>query len=1104
MLKQDFQTHYLLKKIIGFVLILFLCACTKENIGHHHFTSLAPSTTGVTFNNTITENDSINILDFQYIYNGGGVGIGDFNNDGKSDIIFTGNQVSSSLYLNKGNMQFTDVTTQAKITTNSWVTGVSIVDINSDGWDDIYLNVGGANCKDNCKNLLFINQKNNQKNNPTFKEEAQKYGLADGKYSQQTAFLDYDLDGDLDAFIIRNGNSTFSRNTPYPKSKFPNHLKDLLLENQGNDSLGHPYFKDVSLAKGITEKGFSLGIAITDVNGDDLPDIYVTNDFITNDVLYLNQGKEQKYAFAKAKKEIPSSTFNAMGVDIADLNNDNLPDITVVDMLPNDYERQKKMIGFNNYDKFLLAQRNDYTPQYVSNTLQLHNGMDNKEMLPFSEIGHQAGISSTDWSWAPLAADLDNDGNKDLYISNGYVKDITDLDFINYSGSNNSFGTPEAKQQKLRGFVDELPGISLPNYIFKNDGTATFIDVSSAWVLPEDSFSNGVAYADLDQDGDLDLVINNINKPAFIFQNNTLLDSTNYLRIKLKGAPDNKHAIGSQVTLWKHGKTQSQYQCVVKGYLSSVEPIIHFGLQQNTVDSLEVKWPDGSISTQKNIASNQVITINKSSNSQDSAPLERINTSLVAEDILDHVVYENQANDFRSQSLLPHQFNATSGIIATANTDQKPGDEIFISGNSKTPSVLLSENNDGNFVIIQEFNQDSDISAAFFFDMDGDGDKDLYIGKGGTDAANLQDEILINEQGTFTKSKNALPEFITNSTSVTPLDFDNDGDVDLFITGGVLAGRYPLSTANYLLENKGQSFTIKQQLDRKGITQDAALSKDSKKLYVVGEWQEITTYRITAQGLQLAENKFISEDNTPIETTGWWNTITIADMDYDGDDDLIIGNQGINGFIKPSYDNPIYVYNGDFDNNGSIDPVLAQYFGDKGTPVLKPIHTRDDIMMQLVVLKKRYGTYHDFAQVDFTTLLNIKELDKETLHATTFESAYAENIGDNTFILHPLPPQAQRSTINDFLITDIDGDGYKDILAVQNNLTSEANYGNYDAGIGIQLKGTPEGPKYIPNNKSGFVVPGQSNSIQHFKNKKGELLIVASQLNNEVKVFSKN
>ncbi|WP_152594973.1 VCBS repeat-containing protein [Dokdonia donghaensis] len=1046
----------------------------------------------------------MNILDFQYLYNGGGIGIGDFNNDNQPDILFTGNQVSSALYLNKGSMTFKDITSTAGVTTNAWITGVSIIDINTDGWDDIYLNVGGANCVDNCHNLLFINQQNNPNDTPTFQEKAKEYGLADGKYSQQTVFLDYDQDGDLDAFTIRNGNSTFSRNTPYPKNKFPNHLKDILLENQGVDSLGHPYFKDVSKERGITEKGFSLGVAIADINGDQLPDLYVTNDFITNDVLYINQGKDANYAFAKAQKQLPSSTFNAMGVDIADLNNDTFPDITVVDMLPNDYERQKKMIGFNNYDKFLLAQRNDYTPQYVSNTLQLHNGMNSNTILPFSEIGHQSGIASTDWSWAPLAADFDNDGNKDLYITNGYVKDITDLDFINYSGTNNSFGTPEAKQKKLQGFVDALPGIHLPNYVFRNNGNAAFTEVSSEWITPENSFSNGAAYADLDQDGDLDLIVNNINAPAYILQNNADRDTTNYLRIKLRGTPENKDAIGSSITLWQNGKSQTQYQSVVRGYLSSVESILHFGLTSSTVDSLKVIWPDGSVSKDNAISANQVLTLDISEASKENASVTSTNTLLTQVPLINHTLLENPSNDFRQQALLPHQFNRVSGAIAVANINESKGDELFLGGNSKTPSILLSESADGSYIPIQNFDQVADITSALFLDVDGDGDQDLYVGHGGTDARDLHDKILINESGEFSSTQNLLPEITTNTASALSLDFDTDGDLDLFVLGGVQSGAYPKSSKSYLLKNTNGTFKVHQELSFEGIPQDVTISKDQKQLQIVGEWMEITAFDITNEGLKQAKIQFKNTQEKNIDTRGWWNTITTADIDNDGDDDLLLGNQGNNGFMKPSFDQPVYVYNQDFDGNGSIDPVLAQYFGDTGTPLLKPIHTRDDIMQQLVVLKKRYGTYNAFAKADFKTLLNIKNLDEETLHAATFQSAYAENIGDNTFILKALPTECQRSTINDFVVSDLDGDGYKEVLAVQNDLTAEANYGNYDAGIGLYLKGTSDGLTYIPNRTSGFVIPGQSNSVKTFKNNKGETFVIATETNGETRVFAYN
>ncbi len=1096
-----------------FLITLSFWSCQERNSKTHLFSYVSPSHSQITFENTITENDTINAINFQYCYNGGGVGIGDFNNDGLPDIVFTGNQVSSALYLNTGEMKFQDITAISGIATNSWTTGVSIVDINTDGYDDIYINVGGAHCNNDCPNLLYINKGLNQDGIPTFEEKAAAYGLNDTQYSQQTLFFDYDSDHDLDAFIVRNGNTKYGRNNPIPKDKFPEHLKDVLLENKTPEGASHPVFEDVSLEKGIIHKGFGLGIAITDYNNDLLPDIYITNDFITNDVLYINQGDAAGYAFAKADTDIlTTQTYNAMGVDIADINNDALPDIAVVDMLPNDYERQKKMLGFNNYDKFLLSQRNGYTPQYVQNTLQIHNGVAQGTALPASEVGYKAGIAKTDWSWAPLIADYDGDGQKDLYITNGYVKDITDLDFINYSGQNNVFGTPEARTKKLQSLVNDLPGIYLPNYMFKNTGDISFEDVSNQWMESKDSFSNGAAYADLDGDGDLDIIVNNINTAAFILENHTDKKAIDYIRIQLKDAPKNKTAIGAKVTLWQQGISQTQYQSVVKGYLSSVEPTIYFGINTSPIDSLEVIWPDGKVYTAKDITPNMTSVLSyKDAITASVSKKEKTTLIQKKEAILSYTHTENPANDFIQQSLLPSQFHANGPVIISGDIDGNLGDELFIGGNSKTPSQLLKEDDLGVYNVIQTFTSNSDVTSALFVDIDQDSDLDLYVGYGGTDARDLQDYILLNDgNGNFVIPKEVrLPEMGINTSSVSKIDYDQDGDDDLFITGGVLAGSYPLGMESYLLENKNKKYYIADTIkSTSGFLKNAIWAdlstNGNKELITVGHWNGITAHTIKDNTLEQLPIQFKNEEGKDVSMNGWWNTVKSSDIDNDGDIDLILGNQGLNGFTKPTQEHPVYVYIKDFDSNGSVDPVLAQYFMHHQTSTLKPIHTRDDIFKQLVSLKKRYGTYSEFAKVDFKTLLNIQDLDNDTFNATTFESVYAENIGNNTFVIHPLPKECQRSSIKDILIKDIDQDGYKDVLFVGNDYTAESNYGRHDALIGVFLKGSDKGFTVINNQESGFIVPKQSNHITTAISKEKQIRIIATQHNEKICVFEIN
>ncbi len=1107
-----------MKKILYHIVIVsVLSSCIHKTKKDYVFTYVSQSVSNIDFENTIVENDQINVIDFQYCYNGGGVGVGDFNNDNLPDLVFTGNQVSSKIYLNLGDMKFKDISLASNFNTKTWITGVSIVDINADGFDDIYLNVGGANCNNDCTNLLFINNGINNSGIPTFSEKASIYGLDDGNYSQQTVFFDYDQDGDLDAYIVHNGNTKRDRNMPVPKKYFPEHLADHLLENKPKKGNNQIYFINVSDSLGITHKGFGLGVTINDLNNDNFPDIYVSNDFITNDLIYINKGNDvdgSHSGFKEMNNQIVSKqTYNAMGIDIADINNDALPDIMVVDMLPNDYERQKKMLGFNNYDKFLLSQKNGYTPQYIHNTLQIHNGFVNDKIVPTSEIGYAAGVAKTDWSWTPLIADYDSDGNKDLYITNGYVKDITDLDFINYSDQNTIFGTPEAKKNKLKNLVDQLPGIHLPNVMYKNNGEIMFKDVSSDWIEDKNSFSNGAAYADLDLDGDLDLIINNINSTAFILENQTSEKNRNYLRVKLEGTDKNKKAIGAKVIVWEKGKNQVQYQSVIKGYLSSVEPILHFGVTSKTIDSVSVTWPDGAITIQKNIKPNELLTLVHATSEIKNLTIEPKAIFRENHHIFNYKHEENFQNDYTHQPLLNRQFNANGPCIAAEETNNRIGDEIFIGGSKGKPGQFYTENNTGIYTLTQTFDPQYEDTVALFLDIDKDGDKDLYIGSGGTDAGDnsdlFQDRIYCNDgKGNYIiQTEELLPKININTACAVENDIDQDGYPEIFIGGSVIPGKYPLATPSYILNNDNGRLSINKNItfSHQGIVTDAIWSditkNNTKELIIVGQWMPITIYEIQKNKGKKIPIKWINNKGNTIAISGWWNSISTADFDNDGDQDIIAGNQGTNGFIKPMFNKPVYIYKDDFDNNGSIDPILAQYFKTHKDTVLRPIHTRDDIMRQLVILKKKYGTYDEFSKASFKELLNITNLEQQTLNASIFESIYAENIGNNTFIVHNLPDVCQFSTINDFLIDDFNFDGYKDVLVVGNEYSAESNYGRHDAIKGVYLQGSEHGFISIKNQKSGFLVAKQSNHIISLKNKKKEQLIIATQNNDSIRVF---
>ena len=1101
------------------LLQLFLSGCNSNN-EDFVFNAISEQTTHINFSNTITENDDINIIDFQYCYNGGGVGIGDFNNDGFQDIVLTGNQVSSRIYLNNGNLAFTDISEKAKFFTDSWVTGVSVVDINSDGWDDIYLNVGGANCNNDCPNLLFVNQGLDKEGIPFFKEEAKAYGLDDANYAQQAVFFDYDQDGDLDVYIVHNGNTTHDKNTPMPKRYLPGHLSDYLLKNETVAGVDHPVYRNVSDSLQITGRGFGLGVGIHDFNGDNLPDIYVSNDFITDDFLYINNASisNEVPTFIESSKDYLShETYNAMGVDVSDINNDAVPDVLVVDMLPDQYKRQKSMLGSMNYDKFLLSQANDYTNQFMHNTLQMGNGFINNEPIKSSEVGFQKGISSTDWSWAPLMVDFDNDGDKDIYITNGYVKDITDLDFINYSNENGIFGTPEAKSKRLKESVSKLPGIHLPNFVYEQTAGDNFNDVSTKWVQEEKTFSNGAAYADLDNDGDLDMVVNNINAKALVLENTTSKNkSVNYLRLRLEGGIHNKKAIGSKISIYHNGRVQNQYHSVIRGYLSSMEPIVHFGLKDTIIDSLKIQWPNGKTTVKYSIKANQVLTLKQDeakvpvqSNEQKVLFFEPDTT------LLTYAQDDVPLNEYTFQHLLVKQHTPKSSCILAANIDGIAGDELFIGGSKGKPSSIWFQNSEGKYMPVQFLDTEYDDIAAVFFDVDQDGDLDLYVASGGNrfeeGSANYQDRVYLNNgSGMFAKGEGLIPTIHESSSTLAAEDFDKDGDIDVFVGSRLTPKRYPFLPESTFLINKEGSFQKKFQSLFKGlgmvtsaIWQD--VDHDSwKDLVVVGEFMEITIFKNNKGNLSPMPITWLNNQDENINTFGWWNKIVATDLDKDGDVDFILGNQGTNGFMKPTQERPVYVYTKDYDENGSFDPVLAKYFNTEEGEQLLPVHSRDDVMKQLTVLKNDHTSYQDFANVSYEKLLKIKDLSSETLKASIFESSYAENLGNGKFRLMALPDKCQVAPIQDILVDDLDNDGNIDMLLVGNDLTAETHYGNLDALTGLQIERINNEFVVYDSRDSGFYVPGQSNHLIQAKDKKGKHYYMATQYNNKTIVFLKN
>jgi len=1108
----NFKVRSLLVPIFA---ALLLTGCNRAE-KYHLFEYVESSRSGIDFANTIVENDSVNATECLNCFNGGGVGVGDFNRDGLPDLVFSGSQVSSRLYLNEGDLKFKDVSDKANFMTNSWVTGVNVVDVNADGWDDIYLNVGGVNCDDNCPNLLFVNNGTNEQGIPTFTEMAREYQLDDRRYAQQSVFFDYDNDGDLDVYIVHNKNQTnFNRNTPRPKERWPDYLTDYMLRNDSVAGVDHPVFTNVSEELGLNRRGFGLGLGLADFNNDQRIDLYVSNDFITDDFMYINQaGTDSTSAIFQevSQQYLGHVTTNAMGMDISDINDDGLMDIMVLDMLPREINRHKRVMMEMNYSGYLILANNGYTPQYMRNTLQMGNGHLNGEPIRSSEVGLLYGISSTDWSWAPLMVDFDNDGDKDIYVSNGYIKDVIDLDYIQFSMPSNVFAPKLNTVEKLQ---KDLPPIKLPNIFFEQTDTEVFDEVSDTWIEDRISLSNGVAYADFDLDGDLDLAVNNINQEAFLLENHSSKKLENhYLRIKLKGEPLNPDAIGAKVTLWSEGMAQFQFQSVIRGYLSSVEPVLHFGLSGKKVDSLRVVWPDGKVSKLTDLDADQVIEIEKS-DTVESVPDSPVTTSFRENrEIIDFTHFQTPVNEYINQPLLVKQYSPTGPALATADINGEPGDEIYIGGDLNTPGKIWAQDDSGTYYPMQTLDSINVETGVLFFDADNDQDMDLYVASGGnlfdTNSPFYADRLYRNDgKGNFTHDSSALPELRESTGCISPLDIDHDGDIDLFVGARIVPRKYPMAPKSCILINEGGNFSLQESeaIDSLGMVSDALwedLDGDGwEDLIAVGEFMSIRTFKNTDGKLSEMPVRWVNQEMEEISTEGWWNDIAAGDFDQDGDTDFILGNRGLNSYLKASNERPLYVYKGDYNNNGSPDPVLGQYFDDRGEMKILPVHTRDDIEKQFPNSKILLVTYEQFADMEYEALLEIKDLEKQTLKVTTFANSYAENLGNGTYRLSPLPRACQVAPVNDILVGDYDSDGFQDALLVGNDFSSESNYGRFDAFTGGFLKGGPNGLTWIPSRNSGFYVPEQSNQLTTLKDNNGKHFILASQNNGPLKVFEK-
>lgn len=1100
LLKKDRSFFYF---FIACLLIVFSGCNNKKT--KTVFTLLDKESTGIAFNNISVENEQINILTYEYMYNGGGVAIGDINNDGLKDIYFTSNNVENKLYLNQGNMKFKDITTSSGAECKEgWKTGVTMADVNGDGWLDIYVCKSADGFPEKRRNILLINN-----GNITFTDRAKEYGLDDFGYSTQAAFLDYDNDGDLDMFLLNHSLIEVSNTIgvdPFLRNKRDPNFSDKLFRNDAGK------FTDVSDSAGITGgmANYGLGIAVSDLNNDGWQDIYVTNDYAENDHIYINN---KNGTFTDSVHQMLDHMSNfSMGIDIADFNNDGLQDICTLDMLPEDNKRQKILFGPNEYDKFNLFVKKGLHYQYMRNMLQLNNGNGS-----FSEIGQLAGVSNTDWSWAPLIADYDNDGYPDLFVSNGYKRDVINMDFLKYKADvliKNSKNKGGADATPNMDILKQIPSSKFHNYIYKNNGNLSFKNVSHDWGFDRDVLNNGASYADLDNDGDLDIVTNNMNQEAFVYQNNSNeLFKNNYLALRLKGEGQNRFGVGAKIKVYFDDQVIFKEANPTRGFQSSVDPDLEIGLGSRTsVDSIVVIWPLGKYEILKGIKANQLIELaEKNALEVYNYSKPALNPYFIADTkpAVSFLHKEDEFIDFSVQFFLPGLLSTQGPRMAKADVNGDGLEDVFIGGASGQPGALFIQTSDGKFRNTSQPGISSDSLAedidASFFDADGDKDMDLVVVSGGyafkENSPELQCRLYLNDgKGNFIVKQNAVPNVYVNASCIKPEDLDGDGDIDLFIGARVIPGKYPETPDSYLLINDGKgNFTDQTEnlapgLKKAGMITDAVwadVNNDKQKdLIVVGEWMPVKVF-INDKG------KLLDKTNTYFSraTNGWWSRIYAADFDKDGDIDFIAGNRGLNTQVKTSVEQPCTMYYKDFDNNGSLDGIMCYFIQGKNYPAL----SRDEIVEQLPVLRKKFNDYASYSTATINDLFPADELSTaKKLIANQMASCYIENKGNGKFEIKELPVEAQFSPVYAISSIDVNKDGNLDLLLGGNFAKTRVSIGQMDANHGVLFLGDGKGNfKYVPQVASGLNVKGDVRDIQ-LMNTQGKTTVLFSISNNAV------
>ncbi|WP_266368785.1 VCBS repeat-containing protein [Tellurirhabdus rosea] len=1021
------------------------------------FESITPETTGITFTNQLRETEQDNVLAFEYFYNGGGVAAGDFNNDGLTDLYFTGNQVDNALYLNQGELKFEDITAKAGVAgrRGGWKTGVTLADVNADGWLDIYVCYSGLKDESLRRNQLFINNKN-----LTFTDRAAEYGLADAGYSVQATFFDFDLDGDLDCFLINHGHrdnqrkeAAAFRNTRDANAGdklFRNMMMEWRKGGRGGKeeeitaSSPSSLFADISEQANIKGNplGFGLGASVSDINSDGFPDIYVTNDYVEDDYFYINQ---QDGTFRDELRErVEHTSYSSMGVDVADLNNDNRPDIFTLDMLPESNARQKRLPWPDNWNVYQAQLQNGFWHQNMRNMLQIQQA-DGQ----FAEISQLAGVAATDWSWGTLLADFNGDGYKDIFVSNGMVRDFTDADFVKYSDDATASGQALSKLEQIR----QMPSSQTKNYIFQNNRNLTFTNRQADWGFDQTTVSNGCAYADLDNDGDLDLITNNLNEPSRIYRNGSREQHERaYLTLRLKGPAANPFGIGAKVTVQTDSATQTQEYFPTRGFQSCSHGPLLFGV--TGAATVTVRWPDGKTQTLTGVQPNQTLTLEHARSGAAQAGVAKPQPVLFSEEkALEFAHRMAPVNNFNQQILLPTHYSYTGPRMTVADVDGDGLEDVFVCGTPEQPGQLFLQKA-GKFLpkplpgLAKARNID-----AVLADFNGDKKPDLYLVNGGyevRDPAALQDQLFLND-GAGNFRPQALPVEADNGSCVTAFDADRDGDTDLFIGAHCKPFSYPAVHESFLLRNNGRGQFSRASLGKIGLVTDAAAVDTDRdgypELLLAGEWMPITVLKNNRGTFATPDPQNLTPLNPGQPLTGWWNRLAAADLDQDGDLDLVAGNLGTNTQLRASAEEPASMVYGDFDQNGTVDFFMSHFVQGKAYPA----YSRDEMAEQLTSLRKRFTSYAAFADATVNDCLPEETLNHAFQKSVTELRTLVLENQNGTFVPHELPVEAQYGPVYGILIADFDRNGTKDLLLTGNNSRMRLRIGKVDANFGVVL-----------------------------------------------------